>query len=257
MRTATAPTPRPLSTLSPSAPPVLTPPAAAPPPAVGSSTAAPATAVPRIAPPPAVGSSTAAPATAVPRTAPPTTAAPASAPPTTAAPATAAPVTAAPIPPAPSAPTSAPVPTRPATGALQPQDLYQSAYIDFSKGSYAIAIDGFREFLRRYPDHPQANSAQYWIGESQVALAQQYTNAGQSERATEALQRAVQEFRKVVANYPRGDRTPTALYKEALTLIELKQPLVAQARLQYLVDNFPQSEETPLARERLTALRQR
>jgi tol-pal system protein YbgF len=163
-------------------------------------------------------------------------------------------VTAAPAP-LPSAPTPAPVPARPATGAIQPQDLYQAAYIDFSKGSYALAVDGFREFLRRYPDHPQANSAQYWIGECQVALAQQYTNAGQSERATEALQRAVQEFRKVVANYPRGDRAPTALYKEALTLIELKQPAVAQARLQYLVDNFPQAEEAPLARERLAALK--
>jgi outer membrane protein assembly factor BamD (BamD/ComL family) len=29
---------------------------------------------------------------------------------------------------------------------------------------------------------------------------------------------------------------------------------VAQARLQYLVDNFPQSEEAPLARERLKSL---
>jgi TolA-binding protein len=90
-----------------------------------------------------------------------------------------------------------------------------------------------------------------------TALAQQYTNAGQRERATEALQRAVQEFRKVVANYPRGDRTPTALYKEALTLMELKQPALAQTRLQYLIENFPQAEETPLARERLSSLRQR
>ena len=151
----------------------------------------------------------------------------------------------------------APAPARAAAGILQPQDLYQASYIDFSKGSYTLAIDGFREFLRRYPDHAQANSAQYWIGEGYTALAQQYGNAGQTERATEALQRAVQEFRKVVANYPRGDRTPTALYKEALTLMELKQPALAQARLQYLVDNFPQAEETPLARERLSSLRQR
>jgi len=195
------------------------------------------------------------PPTATPPTAaPPPTPAPPTAAPATAAPATAGPVTAAPASP-PSAITAAPTPARPATGALQPQDLYQAAYIDFSKGSYALAIDGFREFLRRYPDHPQANSAQYWIGECQVALAQQFTNAGQTERATEALQRAVQEFRKVVANYPRGDRVPTALYKEALMLIELKQPAVAQARLQYLVDNFPQAEETPLARERLAALK--
>ena len=176
----------------------------------------------------------------------------------TAAPATAAPATAAPASPSPG-PTAIPAPSgaRPATGTLKPQDIYQAAYIDFSKGSYTLAIDGFREFLRRYPEHPQANSAQYWIGEGYVALAQQYANTGQAERTTEALQRAVQEFRKVVANYPRGDRTPTALYKEALTLIELKQPALAQARLQYLVDNFPQAEETSLARERLTALRQR
>jgi TolA-binding protein len=183
-----------------------------------------------------------------------TQAPPASPPPATAAPATAAPATAAPASP-PVAAVPAPTPSRPTTGLLQPQDLYQAAYIDFSKGSYTLAIDGFREFLRRYPEHAQANNAQYWIGEGYAALAQQHANAGQAERATEARQRAVVEFRKVVANYPRGDRAPTALYKEALTLMELKQPALAQSRLQYLVDNFPQAEETPLARERLAALR--
>lgn len=220
------------------------------PPALGSAPATPSATPPTATPAPS-GAPPAAPATAAPATAAPATAAPA-----TAAPATAAPVTAAPAsPPATAAP--APAPPRFAAGVLQPQDLYQASYIDFSKGSYTLAIDGFREFLRRYPDHAQANSAQYWIGEGYTALAQQYANAGQSERATEALQRAAQEFRKVVANYPRGDRTPTALYKEALTLVELKQPALAQARLQYLIDNFPQAEETPLARERLSSLRQR
>jgi len=71
------------------------------------------------------------------------------------------------------------------------------------------------------------------------------------------LEQAVQEFRKVVANYPRSGKAPAALYKEALTLIELKQPGVAQARLQYLVDNFPQAAEAPLAREQLAALKER
>jgi TolA-binding protein len=49
---------------------------------------------------------------------------------------------------------------------------------------------------------------------------------------------------------------PTALYKEALALAELKQTGLARARLQYLLDHFPQSEEAPLAKERLAALRQ-
>lgn len=167
-------------------------------------------------------------------------------PPATARPAApAAPI--APVEPAPGA--------RPSTNALQPQDIYQAAYIDFSKGSYPLAIAGFREFLRRFPEHALGGAAQYWIGEAQFSLARGYTNAGQTDKATEALEQAVQEFRKVQANYARSDKAPTALYKEALALLDLKQPAVAQARLQYLVDNFPQAEEAPLARERLAALK--
>jgi TolA-binding protein len=165
--------------------------------------------------------------------------------------------TARPTAPAPTpAPTTEPTPTsRPSTNALQPQDIYQAAYIDFSKGSYPLAVAGFREFLRRYPDHPLAGAAQYWIGEAHFSLARGFTNAGQNDKATEALEQAVQEFRKVQANYARSDKAATALYKEALALLDLKQPAVAQARLQYLVDNFPQAEEAPLARERLAALK--
>ena len=144
---------------------------------------------------------------------------------------------------------------RPATDALQPQDIYQAAYIDFSKGSYALAMAGFREFLRRFPDHPLAGNAQYWIGESHFSLARGHANAGQADKATQELEQAVQELRKVIANYPRGEKAPTALYKEALALIELKQPGLAQQRLEYLVANFPQAQETPLARERLAAIK--
>jgi tol-pal system protein YbgF len=155
---------------------------------------------------------------------------------------------------APSGPVAA-VPPRPTTGALQPQDIYQAAYIDFSKGSYSLAIAGFREFLRRYPDHELAGSAQYWIGEAYLSLARGFADASQSDKASESLEQAVLEFKKVQANYPRADKVPTALYKEALALLDLKQPALAQARLQYLVDNFPRAEETAQARERLTKLK--
>jgi tol-pal system protein YbgF len=167
-------------------------------------------------------------------------------------------------PPAPAPPSSTPpagppaalaAPGRPTTGALQPQDIYQAAYIDFSRGSYSLAIAGFREFLRRFPEHELAGNAQYWTGEGYLALARGHANAAQADKEAEALNQAVQEFKKVVANYPRADKVSTALYKEALALIELKQPQQAVARLQYLVDNFPQAEETPLAKERLAALK--
>jgi tol-pal system protein YbgF len=154
---------------------------------------------------------------------------------------------------APAAPPAAA--SRPTTGALQPQDIYQAAYLDFSKGSYALAVAGFREFLRRFPEHELAGNAQYWIGEAHYSLARGHANQNQADKARAALEEAVTEFRKVAANYPRGQKVPAALFKEALALIDLKQPALAQARLQYLIDNFPQAEETPLARDRLATLK--
>jgi TolA-binding protein len=115
-------------------------------------------------------------------------------------------------------------------------------------------VAGFREFVRRYPDAALADQAQYWVGESLFSQARASLAAGQADKATRELEQAVQEFRRVSLNYPRGDKVPTALYKEALALLELKQTRLAQTRLQYLLDNFPQSEEAPLARERLANL---
>src|SRR5205823_3908312 len=84
------------------------------------------------------------------------------------------------------------------------------------------------EFLRRYPAHDLAGNAQYWLGEGYLGLARAYANAVQADKEAEALSQAVQEFRKVLVNYSRADKVSTALYKEALALIELKQPQQAR-----------------------------
>jgi TolA-binding protein len=152
---------------------------------------------------------------------------------------------------------SASVPPAPGTsGAGAAQESYQAAYLDFSRGRYSLAISGFRDFLRRFPDSPLADSAQYAIGESYFSMARASSAAGHVEKSKQEMEQAVQEFRRVLINYPRGSKVPTALYKEALALTELKQTALAQLRLQYLLDHFPQSEEAPLAKERLAASRQ-
>ncbi len=148
-------------------------------------------------------------------------------------------------------------PAQPSAGGPNAQDSYQAAYQDLSKGLYPLAISGFQDFLRRFPDSPLADSAQYSIGEAFFGMAHSAgATAGQAEKAAKDLEQAVKEFRKVVVNYPRGGKVSTALYKEALALVELKQTALARERLQYLLDHFPQSEEAPLAKERLAALKQ-
>src|SRR5262249_37289380 len=114
-----------------------------------------------------------------------------------------------------------PVPAPGGTAAVRPQpggagaeESYQAAYQDFTRGRYPLAITGFREFLRRFPDSPLADSAQYGIGESYYSMATAASDEGQTDKAARSLEQAVQEFRKVTAAYPRGAKVPTAIYKE-------------------------------------------
>ena len=167
-----------------------------------------------------------------------------------ASPASGSPAATAPAPPAPQV-ILAPRSSSEGPGAEQ---AYQTAYLDFSKGSFLLAISGFREVVHRFPDSPRANQAQYWIGESFFSLARASANAGKPADATRELEHAVQEFRRVVLDYPRGEKVPTAIYKEALALLDLKQTNLARARLRYLIEHFPQSEEAPLAKDQLANL---
>ena len=164
--------------------------------------------------------------------------------------------------PAPSGPATPPSPAptvaqRAAPPGTQASDLYQTAYIDFTRGHYNLAIAAFREYVRLYPGTPLAEKAQYWIGESHFSLAKAHQTRGETDRAVQEFERAVQEFRAVAITYPRGDRVPSALYKEALALAELGQLSLAEARLQFLLDQFPSTEEAAQAKDELARLRKR
>ncbi len=157
-------------------------------------------------------------------------------------------------PPGVAAPGPPPLTAGPAGQAIE---LYQTAYIDYTRGNYHLAVAAFKEFIRRYPGTDLAEKAQYWIGESHFSLARTLQTRGEADRAVQEFERAVQEFRRVLIEYPRSDRVPSALYKRALALVELKQPSLAEADLRYLVDQFPSTEEAAKAKDDLARLRQR
>ena len=46
----------------------------------------------------------------------------------------------------------------------EPADLaFKTAYADYSKGNYEMAVMGFGDFLKSWPSHPLSADAQYWI----------------------------------------------------------------------------------------------
>lgn len=126
---------------------------------------------------------------------------------------------------------------------VNPAQLYEQATQDLTQGRYAMALQGFRDYVRRFPDTDLADNAQYGAGESFFALA--------------AFDSAGAEYRRVVDAWPKGDKVPAALYKLGLSREKLGDAAGARAAFDDLVKRFPQSGEAQLARDRMGGSRRR
>lgn len=118
-----------------------------------------------------------------------------------------------------------------------PQELYNSAYSDYLKGNYDLAIEGFKLYREQFRDSPLADNALYWIGECYF-----------SQKNYEA---AIAVFDEVILFYPKGDRVPAAYLKKGLSYLELGQKEEALAVLKLLVSKFPLDEEAKLAQQKI------
>lgn len=121
-----------------------------------------------------------------------------------------------------------------------PQALYQTAYSDYLRGNYDLAILGFRQYLESFPDTELADNASYWIGES-------YFSQGKYDQA-------IREFDKILGDYPRSDKTASAILKKGYAYAELGRGTDAALQLRRVIREFPDSDEANLARQRLETL---
>jgi tol-pal system protein YbgF len=121
-----------------------------------------------------------------------------------------------------------------------PLSIYRSAYSDYHRGNFDLAIQGFTEFLRNNPGSDLADNAAYWIGESRLSQ-KKYAEA-------------IQQFDSVIKNYSRSDKVPAALLKKGYAYMELGEKAQGIVQLQYVVHEHPRSNEASLARQRLKTL---
>jgi len=120
---------------------------------------------------------------------------------------------------------------------LDPLEVYNAAYLDLSKGNYQLALQGFQQFLIKFPQSDLADNAQYWMGE--VYYAQKDN------------QKAIEEFKKVIENFPKGDKVAAALLKIGFCYFNLGDQVTGKKYLRIVIERFPNSEEARLARSRL------
>ena len=136
---------------------------------------------------------------------------------------------AAPSQPAPAAPVASPPPAR---------ELYSQAYADYARGNYDLALQGYREYLRYYPDTDLSDNAQYWIGESLYAKR--------------LYAEAVDAWDVLLREYPASDKLPDGRFKRAMALERLGRRREALDEFRQVAQRYPNSEAGRKAKERLT-----
>ena len=126
---------------------------------------------------------------------------------------------------------------QPDTTFLSGEELYNQSHLDFTRGEYDLAIQGFRNYLRKFPNTELSDNAQYWIGECFYAKGEYET--------------AIEELKKVEENYPEGNKVPSALYKIGLIYLKMGKKREGETYLRRVIKSFPNSPEASQAKERL------
>lgn len=131
-------------------------------------------------------------------------------------------------------------PPAPGAQVSEPAQLYNSAYEDYMRGNYDLAIQGFSEYLRRYPETELADNALYWIGECHYSKKD--------------YDKAIETFTQLLNTYKTSDKAAAALLKKGFAYLEKGDKSQAVINLQYVVFEYPASPEASLAKERLARL---
>jgi len=159
--------------------------------------------------------------------------APASAPPTAPAPGGAPAASAGPGPVA--APGAAP-----RGGGITPADLFAQATADYQRGRYDLSRQGFEDYVEKFPRTDLSDDALYW--------------AGECWSAQKKPREAIAAFDKLFRSYPQSDKAPAAHLKKGIAHLELGEKAQAMVELNFVVNQFPGSDEAKSARQRLKSL---
>lgn len=124
-----------------------------------------------------------------------------------------------------------------ATPALPADQLYRNALSDYVSGKYALAKDEFSNFLSSFPNDDHAAESAYYLGDI-YAKQHDYTHA-------------IEQFDRVLENYPDHKLTPSAELKKGYALAAMGRKDAAIREFRSLVAHYPRSQEARQARDEL------
>lgn len=133
-------------------------------------------------------------------------------------------------------PAATTAPTRPPAD-LSAEGIYASARQAFDQNDLKGAQAGFEKLLQKYPKSQLAGNSQFWLGE--VYFREKW------------YEKAILEYQKVIENYPKGNKIPSALLKQGLSFQMLGDKENAKLILNELIRKHPKSSEAAIAKAKL------
>lgn len=124
--------------------------------------------------------------------------------------------------------------------AASPADLFAQASADYQRGQFDLARQGFQEYLDSYPKTDLSDDAAYWIGECYAAQKKP--------------REAIAAWERLFKQYPDSDKAAAAHLKKAIAHLDLGEKAQAIVEFQFVVNEYPRSDESKSARQRLRAL---
>ncbi|UCG52174.1 MAG: tol-pal system protein YbgF [Candidatus Latescibacterota bacterium] len=112
--------------------------------------------------------------------------------------------------------------------------LFQASYMDLTLGNYDLSVQGFKNYIVRFPDAPNAPEAHYYLGESYYSLSRYLE--------------AVAEYQSVIREYPHARLVPACYLKSGFCYQNLEERQLAEKAFRDLISRYPRSEEAEQAR---------
>lgn len=130
--------------------------------------------------------------------------------------------------------------TAPSAQNVSEDGLYNEAKASLDAGKNEPARNQFEAFIKRYPTSDNADNARFWIADSYYR--------------DKWYEKAILEYQRVVEEYSKGNKVPSALLKQAYSFANLGEKGNARLILNDLIKKYPQTQEAESAKEKLKTL---
>jgi len=121
-----------------------------------------------------------------------------------------------------------------------PENIYENGLSLFKSGDMQKSREAFTLFTEKYPRHELKPNALFWIGESYYG--------------EKKYEQAILAYQEVIKNFPKKDKAPGAMLKQAMSFKALGDKKNARYVLKELQEVYPRSAEAKKAQQLLKTL---